>query len=471
MRLTFLGAAGTVTGSKYLIETDDARVLVDCGLFQGLKQWRLQNWSALPIEPAAIDAIVLTHAHLDHCGYLPILVRDGFTGRVYCTGATRDLCAVILPDSGRLQEEDADHANQHGYSRHHPALPLYSEIDAVRALGALQGVALGESIPIADGLSATLSAAGHILGAACVRVQHNDLSVLFSGDLGRPDDTFTGPPAPPPTADHIVLESTYGDRLHSKVDPREALAQAVIDAARRGGSLLIPAFAVARAQLLICILHQLRVSSRIPDIPIVLDTPMGALANEVFLKHAHTLALDATEFRAALAAVHVTRSVDESRRLDAMSMPRVIISASGMATGGRILHHLAALAPDHRNTIALCGYQVAGTRGADLRSGAGRIKIHGRYVDVRARVTEIGGLSSHADYAQTLQWLAELDASPRTVFITHGDPASADALRRRIEERFAWRCHVPIYRERIELPASVPTSVPDALELAAVRGW
>ena len=470
MRLMFLGAANTVTGSKYLLDDGNVRVLIDCGLFQGLKQWRLENWTALPIPPESIDAIILTHAHLDHCGYLPIVVRDGFRGRVYCTDATRDLCGVILPDSGRLQEEDAEHANRYGYSRHHPAMPLYSEADAFRALDALHGVSFGDTIPLAEGWAASLSSAGHILGAASVRIQHGEESILFSGDLGRPDDTFTGPPALPEPADHVVVESTYGDRLHTDADPAEALAETIIATARRGGTVLIPAFAVARAQLLILILHQLRAADRIPDIPIVLDTPMGALANDVFAKHVEALAVDATQFRAALAAVHVTHTVPESRRLDAMSLPRVIISASGMATGGRVLHHLAALAPDHRNTIALCGYQVPGTRGADLRAGAAHIKIHGRHVDVRARVIEINGLSSHADYEQTLAWLSALRTAPRSVFITHGEPASAAALRKRIEERFDWNCRVPSYREQVELGSDL-TGAGAAAGISAIRGW
>ena len=450
MRMTFLGASGTVTGSKYLLDTGDARILIDCGLFQGLKQWRLRNRDRLPIRPQDIDAVVLTHAHLDHCGYLPVLVRDGFTGPVYCTGPTRDLCGVILTDSGQLQEEDASYANRHGYSRHHPALPLYTYADAVNALSSLQSIRLGERISI-KGASVTLSSAGHILGAASVRVEHHATSILFSGDLGRSDDTLIGPPDPPQPADFVVVESTYGDRLHGKLDPRDVLAQAVIEAARAGGSVIIPAFAVARAQLLIYLLHQLRSAGRIPDIPVILDTPMGVRANEIFLRHAIELAIPAAAFREALATTRVAHTVEESRRVDAMSVPRVIISASGMATGGRVLHHLAALAPDHRNVIALAGYQVAGTRGATLRTGGQHVKIHGRYVPVRARVIDIPGLSSHADYGQILQWLSALETPPRSVFVTHGEPESADALRRHIEERFSWPVTVPMYREHVNL--------------------
>ena len=452
MEIQFLGATGTVTGSRYLVRSGTGQVLVDCGLFQGVKDWRLRNRQPLPVDPASIDAVVLTHAHLDHTGYLPVLVRDGFRGEVYCTAPTRDLAGVILLDSGHLQEEDAEHANRHGYSRHHPALPLYTRADAERSLHRLRAVELGETVELGGGMTATLSAAGHILGAATVRISGPDASVLFSGDLGRSGDPLIIPPAPPPTADYLVVESTYGNRRHGEGDPTEALAEAVRRTAARGGTVIVPAFAVARAQAILFELHRLAAAGRIPRIPVFLDSPMASRATEIFLHHADELRVGAAAFREALAEVEIVETVQESKRIDRLSFPRVIVSASGMATAGRVLHHLKALAADPRNTILLAGFQAAGTRGADLAAGAGEVKIHGAYVPVRAEVVHLDGFSSHADYEEVLAWLGGLPAAPREVFVTHGEPAAADAMRRRIDERFGWPCRVPAFGERVVAP-------------------
>lgn len=458
MEITFLGATGTVTGSKYLVQSGAGRVMVDCGLFQGVKDWRLRNRQPLPVNPAELDAVILTHAHLDHTGYLPVLVRDGFRGPVFCTGATADLASIILLDSAHLQEEDAAHANRHGYSRHHPALPLYTQADAEQALTQLRTVSYGESVGLAGGMRAVLHGAGHILGAATVRITDEGTSLLFSGDLGRPGDPLILAPSAPPAADHVVVESTYGNRRHAEGDPVQALADTVRRTAARGGTIVIPAFAVARAQAILFELHRLSRDGKIPDLPVFLDSPMASRATEVFLRHADALRVGGAAFREALATVEVVESVRESKRIDHLPYPRIIVSASGMATAGRVLHHLKALAPDPRNTILLAGFQAAGTRGADLAAGAGEVKIHGAYVPVRAEVVHLDGFSSHADYEEILGWLAGLPAPPRQVFVTHGEPAAADALRRRIEERFGWACRVPAYGERASLAAPAARS-------------
>jgi metallo-beta-lactamase family protein len=462
MEIKFLGATGTVTGSKYLVRSASGQVLVDCGLFQGVKDWRVRNRQPLPFDPADLDAVILTHAHLDHTGYLPVLVRDGFRGPVFCTDATRDLASIILMDSAHLQEEDAANANRHGYSRHQPALPLYTREDADHAIGRLRAVEFGETIELGGGMQAVLQSAGHILGAATVRIAGDGTSVLFSGDLGRDGDPLILPPSQPPAADYVVVESTYGNRLHGDGDPIAALADAVRRTAARGGTVLIPAFAVARAQAILFELHRLVQAGRIPALPVFLDSPMASRATDVFLRHADELRVDSTAFREALAKVQIVESVPDSKRIGCLSYPRIIVSASGMATAGRVLHHLKALAPDPGNTILLAGFQAPGTRGADLAGGAGEVKIHGAYVPVRAEVVHLDGFSSHADYEEILAWLGGLETAPREVFVTHGEPAAADALRRRIEERFGWACRVPGLGEQSVLAAAFPS--PQAAE-------
>ena len=456
MEITFLGAVGTVTGSKYLVRSGDARVLVDCGLFQGVKGWRVRNREPLPFAAGDIDAVILTHAHLDHTGYLPVLVRDGFRGPVFCTGATADLAAIILLDSAHLQEEDAGYANRHGYSRHDPALPLYTRLDAERAIERLRTVRFGDAFEPARGTQAVLHSAGHILGAATVRVADAETSLMFSGDLGRPEDPLILPPAPAPAAEHVVVESTYGNRRHGREDAVQALAGVIRRTAARGGAVLIPAFAVARAQAVLYELDRLARAGEIPELPVFLDSPMASRATDVFLRHAAELRVGAADFRRAVARVEVVESVGDSKRIDRLAYPRIIVSASGMATAGRVLHHLKALAPDPRNTVLLAGFQAPGTRGADMAAGAGEVKIHGAYVPVRAEVVHLDGFSSHADYEEILAWLAALPAAPREVFVTHGEPDAADGLRRRIEERLGWTCRVPVYGEHVVLSAPTP---------------
>lgn len=457
MEITFLGATGTVTGSKYLVTTESRRVLVDCGLFQGLKQLRLRNREPLPVDPASIDAVVLTHAHLDHSGYLPLLVREGFRGPVYCTPATRDLCGILLPDSGHLQEEEAEFANRYGYSKHRPALPLYTQADAERCLESFETVPFGRELDLDDGLSAVFLPAGHILGAAMISLRGGGTSVLFSGDLGRPHDPLLPPPAVVREADYLLVESTYGDRRHEPVDPLDQLEATIQRTSERGGVVLIPAFAVGRTQTLLYLLHRLKQERRIPDLPIFVDSPMAASAIRIFQKHPEEHGLSAAECRAVCEVARATQSVEESKEIDRMRYPRVIVSASGMATGGRVLHHLKALAGDARNTILFTGHQAAGTRGAAMIGGAKAIKIHGHYVPVHAEVGVLDNLSAHADSAEVLDWLHHFERPPRRTFVVHGEPVAADALRLRIEETLGWEVRVPEYGERAVLSAGHPS--------------
>ena len=447
MEVTFLGAAGTVTGSRYLVTTGERRILVDCGLFQGLKQLRLRNREPLPFDPRELDAVVLTHAHLDHSGYLPLLVRNGFRGRILCTHATAALCGIVLPDSGHLQEEEAEHANHGGYSRHAPALPLYGVRDAHRALERLHGVEWATEVGLGGGLTCRWDPAGHILGAAIVTLSDGATTTVFSGDLGRLDDPILPPPTPIRHADYVVVESTYGDRLHDDADPAAQLAGVIHRTAARGGTVLVPSFAVGRAQTLLYHLAALKRDGRIPGLPVFLDSPMAASAQRVFREHAGDLRLTPAECQAVCSVAETTETVEESRRIDRMRYPRVIVSASGMATGGRVLHHLKTLAPDEKNTILFAGYQAAGTRGDQLVRGARSVKVHGEYVPVRAEVATVANLSAHADWREILAWLGHFEQAPRRVFITHGEPVASDALRLRIEERLGWECRVPEHGE------------------------
>lgn len=451
VRLQFLGGVGTVTGSKYLLHAERARVLVDCGLFQGFKQLRLRNWAPLPVEPSRIKAVVLTHAHLDHSGYLPLLVRQGFNGPIYCTDATRDLCAVLLPDSGNLQEKDAEYANRHGFSKHTPALPLYTMQDAERALELFHPIPFGREQPVAKGLTARLLPAGHILGAAMVELKTGARTVLFSGDLGRPGSATMLDPTVVRHADTLVVESTYGDRRHEPADPEDALAEVINRTAARGGTVLAPAFAVGRTQALLYHLYRLKGAGRIPDLPVFLDSPMAIEASEIFCDHAGDHRLSPAECRAACAVATYTRSVAESKALDQNSMPSVIISASGMATGGRVLHHLKRFAPDRRNTILFTGFQAGGTRGQAMLAGAEAVKIHGAMVPVKAEVANLNMLSAHADSDEIMAWLRQFARPPRQTYITHGEPLAADGLRRRIEAELGWKVFVPDYRDEADL--------------------
>jgi metallo-beta-lactamase family protein len=452
MQLTFLGATGTVTGSKYLVTAGGVSVLVDCGLFQGYKQLRLRNWAPLPVAAASLSAVVLTHAHVDHTGYLPLLVKQGFAGRIYCSEATFELCRILLPDSGHLQEEEAEFANRHGYSKHTPALPLYTQEDAERSLGLFTPVAFDADFAPARGIGARLTPAGHILGAACVTLAADGRRVVFSGDLGRPHDRIMRAPQPIETADYLIVESTYGDRRHDPADPLVLLGEVINRTVARGGLVIVPSFAVGRAQSLLYAVHLLKAAGTIsPVLPVYLDSPMATDVTELYHRYRSLHRLNPEECQAMCHAAKYVNTPDESRGLDAKQFPRVIIAASGMATGGRVLHHLTAFAPDPRNTILFSGFQAGGTRGASILQGAPEVKIHGRYVPVRAEVAALHNLSAHADYAEILDWLRAFKTKPRRTFITHGEPAASDALRRRVGETLAWDACVPEHLQSVEL--------------------
>ena len=451
MQLKFLGATDTVTGSRTLVQHARGHVLVDCGLFQGFKQLRLRNWGELPVPPSSLQAVILTHAHLDHSGWLPVLVRQGFRGNVYCTPATRDLCRILLLDAAHLQEEEAEYANRHGFSRHKPALALFTRDDALAALRRFDTVEFGRRFSPAEGLEAEFTPSGHLLGSAFVRLEDDQRSVLFSGDIGRPNDVLLQAPTLPRAADAVVVESTYGDRLHPEVDTLQQVADVVRRTAARGGVVLIPAFAVGRAQALLHLLRQLKSAGRIPNLPVFLNSPMAAAALEIYRAHAQELRLDREAVDALTDGVEIVESPDESRAINARRGPMVIIAGSGMATGGRIVHHLKAFAPGHRNTIVLAGHQAAGTRGASLLGGASTVRIHGEDVPVRAEVAQLESMSAHADAREVVQWLRSVGGAPRKVFINHGEPAAADALRQRIERELGWDAYVPSYLETVEV--------------------
>jgi len=446
--IQFLGATGTVTGSKYLIEHGSRRIMVDCGLFQGYKPLRLRNWAAFPCDPASVECVILTHAHIDHSGYLPLLVKNGFSGAVYCAEATRDLCEILLPDSGHLQEEEANYANRRGFSKHHPAMPLYTREDAKRCLSLFRPIAFDREVHLGNDLTLRLQPAGHILGSAFVALDTPQTSILFSGDIGRPHDLVMPAPSRIEKADYLVVESTYGNRRHDAADPLVALAEIINRTARRGGVVVIPTFAVGRAQTLMYYLHLLKASKAIPDLPVYLNSPMAVDATRIFHQHRGEHRLTPAQCDALCGAAQIVNSAEESKRLNQSHGPMIILAASGMATGGRVTHHLKAFAPDPRNTILFTGFQAGGTRGASLVQGAETIKIHGEYIPVRAEVRMLGNLSAHADADEILGWLKGFARPPRRTFITHGEPEAADALRRRIEEELHWSCAIPDYLER-----------------------
>jgi metallo-beta-lactamase family protein len=459
MRIDFLGAAGTVTGSRYLVTSNGRRVLVDCGLFQGLKNLRELNWKPFPVPASTIEAVVLTHAHIDHSGYLPLLVKQGFRGPIVCTAATADLCRILLPDSAHLQEEEAKHANRKHSSKHHPAMPLYTTDDAAAALTLLQPVDFGRDTKVGP-VTVQFRHASHILGASSAYLSDDTIRIALSGDIGRDDDPVLRAPDRFAGADYVVIESTYGDRLHPVMPSDDSLIAAIARTIGRQGTVVIPAFAVGRAQLLLYYLTSLQATGKIPKAPIYLDSPMAAQVTEVLRKHVEELRISAEAIEALMHSVHITGTVEESKALDCSSEPKIIISASGMATGGRVLFHLQRFAHDPSNLIVISGYQAAGTRGAAIANGAPDVKIFGQYVPVRAEVVVTQSLSSHADAAGLMRWLRGVDEPPIQVFVTHGEPAQSDALRQRIGRDLGWQAVAPRAEEGFELGAPVRVQPP-----------
>ena len=463
--LSFWGAVGTVTGSKYLIETESARVLVDCGMFQGLKELRERNWQEPPFDPRSLDAVLITHAHIDHTGYLPRLARQGFKGPVYCSRGTADLLKILLPDAGRLQEEEADYRNRHKLTRHQPALPLYTEKDAFATLELISPVVnTGEPFTVATGISAGFRIAGHILGSSLVLVEieragddSGGRRLLFSGDLGHYNQPIIRDPVSPPACDYLLVESTYGDRLHDPENPKDALKRIINDVAQRKAPLLIPAFAVGRTQEIVYLIRELEDEKAIPVLPVCLDSPMAAAATAAYAKRTeeqdedYASVLARPEHPLRTHAMITCSSKEESKRQSETRGARVIVSASGMMTGGRVLHHAMRLLPDPEATLLFVGYQAAGTRGRRILNGETEIKIFGQWVPVRCRIERIGSFSAHADWQEILRWLEGMPSAPRRTFLTHGEPAAASAMAAHIKDRFGWTVEVPVYGQRFEL--------------------
>lgn len=451
MKLTFLGAASTVTGSKTLLNTKDKQILIDCGLFQGYKNLRALNWTAFPFDAQKLDAVVLTHAHLDHSGALPLLVNQGYRGPIYATPATIDLCNILLLDSAKLQQEEADFANRHHTTKHEVALPLYTISEAKRALRFLKPIDFNQATSMTPGISLRLKPAGHILGASSAEVTAEGKTILFSGDLGRPNDPIMHAPAPIGDADFIVAESTYGDRIHGPTDPTNALGDAIKRTAERGGIVLIPSFAVGRAQEILLAIYRLKMTKAIPNLPVFLNSPMAIDTTALYQRHCQEHRLDSGECAGLGHVAKMIKTQEESRALNQIGYPSVIISASGMATGGRVLHHLKTLAPNHRNTIIFAGYQAAGTRGARIVAGERTVRIYGEDVPVNAEVVSLDGMSAHADSTEILAWLKTCKRIPNTVFLNHGEADAADAMRLHIKHGLGWNTMVPLLGQQVEL--------------------
>ncbi|MCB1608062.1 MAG: MBL fold metallo-hydrolase [Xanthomonadales bacterium] len=450
--LQFLGATGTVTGSRYLVEREGYRLLVDCGLFQGYKQLRERNRAAFPVDPASIDAVLLTHAHLDHSGYLPALVKQGFGGRIHATASTLELCGLLLPDSGHLQEEEAEYARRKGYSKHADPRPLYTQADAEACLKRFSAHPFEASVELAPGISARFIPAGHLLGAASIELTVGSCRLLFSGDLGRSVDPLMRPPRPFAGADVLLCESTYGNRTHASSDPEAELAPLIRDAAARGAVVIVPAFAIGRAQGLMLHLARLRQRGEIPRVPVFLNSPMAIDATEIYHRHHDEHHVSVEDCRGMYELATFVHTAEESKELNLRHGPMVIISASGMLSGGRVLHHLEAFGSDSRNLILMSGYQAGGTRGAALAGGARSLRMFGREVEIRAKVAALDSFSGHADANELLDWMRGAAPVPTQTYITHGDPDASDALRRRIQNELGWRCRVPEHLERVALP-------------------
>ena len=455
-KLTFLGAARTVTGSKYLLEHSGQKVLFDCGLFQGLKDLRLRNWDEFPVSPESLNAVVLTHAHLDHVGYLPRLVARGYRGRVFCTPGTKDLSQLVLPDAGRIQEEDARQANKYKYSKHEPAQPLFTENDALRALTHLQPIGYGKRFDLGQDVSFELLNAGHLLGSAYVRMHVDGGTILFGGDLGRFGRPVLPDPEPVDQADVLLVESTYGDRLHPADDDGERLAEVIRTTIDRRGKVIVPSFAIGRVEEVLYWVKRLEEEGRIPVVPVYVDSPMALEALNFYAKRTDELDDEMSRRGRAVRMFAtkrftVTRSAQESKQITASRLPSIVISSAGMATGGRVLHHLADGLPDPRNTVLFVGFQAEGTRGRQLVDGALEVKIHGRSIPVKATVARLDGISAHADQAEIVRWLTGFTKPPKTTYLVHGEVASMEALKKAIGDALGWHVEIPQMNETVQV--------------------
>ena len=461
-KITFLGAAGTVSGSKYLVDTGETRFQVDCGMFQGPKKLRLLNWERPVVPPSSIDHVLLTHAHIDHSGMLPVLVREGFNGKIWTTSVTAELCEISLLDAAHLQEEDARFANKMRFTKHKPALPLFTTDDAERVVPHFRPIDYDKVTQLSDGTSVRFLDAGHILGSAIVDANvpsdGSTVRIVFSGDLGRYDALILRDPEPVERADYLLVESTYGNRQHPQDEPADALAAIINETAKRGGMLVIPSFAVGRTQTLLYLLRDMRLRKVIPDLPIFVDSPMAQRVTDVFCRHIEVFDEEAQSVYQKTGKcpilspnVRFVHTKEESQKINDLRFPAIILSSSGMATGGRILHHLKYRLPDPRNTVLFVGYQAVGTRGQMLRDGAREIKIHGEMVPVRAQIRNIEVFSGHADSTEILRWLQSFKQPPKMTFVVHGEPEASGALAGEIQRTLGWKTHIPEYLETFNL--------------------
>jgi len=447
----FLGAAGTVTGSKYLIEAPQKKFLVDCGLFQGLKQLRLLNWDHLPVEVSAIDFVLLTHGHLDHTGYLPRLIKDGFRGKIYGTAPTLDIAEIILRDSARLQEEEAEQANAEGFSKHHPAQPLYTEKDVEDTLPHFSPIPVDQWIDFGGEVQARFQTNGHIIGSTFIEVHIEKKKFVFSGDVGQEVDLLLPSPKRPQEADILLIESTYGDRLHPEGDIKERLKAIVHETIAKGGSVIIPSFAVERTQVMMYLLWQLRAAGELPDVPLIMDSPMGSRVLDIFEKYKGWHQLPIEEYTAMCGIFQVVERYQETVELIHTKYPKIVIAGSGMVTGGRVLNYLQEYIDKWQHTVLLVGYQGEGTRGRQLQEGAHEVKIHGKYYPVKSRIEVLHGLSAHGDQTELLHWMSEIRAAPEKVFVIHGEKQAADTFQVKIKDTYGWQAVVPDLYDIIEV--------------------
>ena len=451
MKVKFIGGAGTVTGSKTLIESNGIRILIDCGLFQGLKPLRDLNWDPLPVLPSTIDFVLLTHGHLDHCGWLPRLVNQGFSGKIYCTSPTKDITKLILLDSAKIQEEEAKNANEGNYSKHEIAEALYTVEQAEKVFPLFRVIKTNEPIPLDAQIEAVYTNAGHILGACSIALTLENKTLVFSGDIGRDDDVLMYPPTKPKKADYVFLESTYGNRIHPKTDTKLELEMYINNAVDKGGTIIIPSFAVERAQTIMYLLWQLREEDRIPNIPYIIDTPMGINALNIFSNNQKWHKLSSEECAEMSKMFSLVSDYQETMEVIYDEQPKVVIAASGMLTGGRVLSYLEQYIVLPQTTVIIVGYQAEGTRGRKLLEGAKEIKIHGQYYPVKAKILEIQGLSAHGDQNNLLNWLSELENKPTRVFLVHGENEPLDELRIKVHEKYGFDCKVPLIGQEFEL--------------------